>query len=122
MSTVDLKGEVHDTKVLARAREIIENSPSPRLIQEEIVNAVNRNAIWRGSECLNLLAPEAPASPLVRQLLASEVGTRAAEGHIGSRQRWFAGTKYIDEIEALCVELLKKVFKRILLTIVSSPA
>ncbi|MCI4601740.1 serine hydroxymethyltransferase, partial [Escherichia coli] len=23
---------------------------------------------------------------------------------------WFAGTKYIDEIEALCVELLKKVF------------
>ncbi|MFP3387535.1 serine hydroxymethyltransferase [Brevibacillus sp. SIMBA_040] len=111
MSTVDLKGEVHDTSVLARAREIIENSPSPRLVQEEIVNAVNRNAIWRGNACLNLLAPEAPASPLVRQLLASEVGTRAAEGHIGSRQRWFAGTRYIDEIEALCVELLKKVFQ-----------
>lgn len=111
MSVVDLKGEVHDTSVLARAREIIQNSPSPRLIQEEIVNAVNRNAIWRGTECLNLLAPEAPTSPLVRQLLASEVGTRAAEGHIGSRQRWFAGTKYIDEIEALCVELLKEVFQ-----------
>ena len=111
MSTVDLKGEVHDPAVLARAREIIENSPSPRLIQEEIVNAVQRNAIWRGTECLNLLAPEAPTSPLVRQLLASEVGTRAAEGHIGSRQRWFAGTRYIDEIEALCVELLKKVFR-----------
>ncbi|BAH43722.1 probable serine hydroxymethyltransferase [Brevibacillus brevis NBRC 100599] len=110
MSTVEMKGEVHDSRVLQWARSIIEESPSHRLIQQEIVNAVNRNAIWRGEECLNLLAPEAPTTPIVRQLLASEVGTRAAEGHIGSTQRWFAGTKYIDEIEALCVELLKKVF------------
>jgi glycine hydroxymethyltransferase len=46
----------------------------------------------------------------VRALLASEVGTRAAEGHIGPVNRWFAGTRYIDEIEALCVELLKQAF------------
>ncbi len=72
---------------------------------------MERNAVWRGEECLNLLAPEAPTSQTVRDLLASEVGTRAAEGHIGPEQRWFAGTKHIDEIEALCVELLKKVFK-----------
>jgi glycine hydroxymethyltransferase len=38
------------------------------------------------------------------------VGQRAAEGHIGPVNRWFAGTRYIDEIEALCVELLKRVF------------
>ena len=43
-------------------------------------------------------------------LLAAEVGQRAAEGHIGPANRWFAGTSYIDEIEALCVELLKRVF------------
>jgi glycine hydroxymethyltransferase len=47
----------------------------------------------------------------VRALLASEVGTRAAEGHIGAVNRWFAGTQHIDEIEALCVELLKRVFR-----------
>ena len=47
---------------------------------------------------------------MVRQLLAAEVGQRAAEGHIGPANRWFAGTRYIDEIEALCVELLKRVF------------
>jgi glycine hydroxymethyltransferase len=35
------------------------------------------------------------------------VGTRAAEGHIGSANRWFAGTKHINEIEALCIELKK---------------
>jgi hypothetical protein len=32
-----------------------------------------------------------------------------AEGHIGAANRWFAGTKH-DEIEALCIELLKKIF------------
>ncbi|GAC1444759.1 MAG: serine hydroxymethyltransferase [Chloroflexota bacterium] len=75
-----------------------------------MLSAVRRNEEWRGRECINLLAPEAPTSPTVRALLSSEVGTRAAEGHIGPVNRWFAGTQYIDEIEALCVELLKKAF------------
>jgi glycine hydroxymethyltransferase len=80
-------------------------------MQDAVVTTVRRNDDWRGHKCINLLAPEAPTSPTVRALLASEVGTRAAEGHIGAVNRWFAGTKYIDEIEALCVELLKKVFR-----------
>lgn len=102
--------EAHDASVLAHARALIEEAPSLKLVQQEVFNAVKRNAIWRGEQCLNLLAPEAPTSPIVRQLLSAEVGTRAAEGNIGSTQRWFAGTRYIDEIESLCVELLKKVF------------
>lgn len=102
--------EAHDAAVLAHARTLIDSSPSLKMVQQEVVNAVTRNAIWRGEECLNLLAPEAPTSPTVRRLLSAEVGTRAAEGNIGSTQRWFAGTRYIDEIESLCVELLKKVF------------
>jgi glycine hydroxymethyltransferase len=106
-----LQSEVHDPIVLQQARDILDKCSSPRLMQQEVINAVERNAIWRGEECLNLLAPEAPTSPTVRTLLSSEVGTRAAEGHIGPTQRWFSGTKHIDEIESLCVELLKKVFK-----------
>jgi glycine hydroxymethyltransferase len=47
----------------------------------------------------------------VRRLLSAEIGQRAAEGHIGPVNRWFAGTKHIDEVEALCVELLKRLFK-----------
>ena len=39
--------------------------------------------------------------PAVRALLASEIGTRAAEGHFGPVNRWFAGTRHIDEVEAL---------------------
>ena len=77
---------------------------------DSVVAAVKRNEEWRGKRCINLLAPEAPSSPTVRALLSAEVGTRAAEGHIGSANRWFAGTKHIDEIEALCIELLKKAF------------
>jgi glycine hydroxymethyltransferase len=76
----------------------------------EILAAVERNATWRGAQCINLLAPEAPTSPTVRRLLSAEVGTRAAEGHIGQLQRWFTGTRHIDEIEALTVELLKKLY------------
>jgi glycine hydroxymethyltransferase len=79
-------------------------------MQDSVIAAVERNEKWRGEQCLNLLAPEAPTSPAVRALLSAEVGTRAAEGHIGKVNRWFAGTKYIDEIEALCVELLKQAF------------
>ena len=80
-------------------------------MQQEVLQAVARNERWRGSECINLLAPEALVSPTVRNLLSAEVGQRAAEGHIGPVNRWFAGTKHIDEIEALAVELLKKLFK-----------
>jgi glycine hydroxymethyltransferase len=103
--------EVHDPQELAAARALLDACRSPQAMQEAIVQAVARNEAWRGRQCLNLLAPEAPTSPTVRSLLATEVGTRAAEGHIGSVNRWFAGTKYIDEIESLCIELLKQVFR-----------
>src|ERR1700752_1322011 len=102
--------EVHDPEILAHAREIIDAARTGKEMQDSVFPAVKRNEEWRGQQCINLLAPEAPTSPTVRALLSSEVGTRAAEGHIGSANRWFAGTKHIDEIEALCIYLLKKGF------------
>jgi glycine hydroxymethyltransferase len=110
MSTAAIsRVEIHDPAVLDHARQLIE-SLNPGQMQQAVVDAVDRNARWRGTECINLLAPEALVSPTVQRLLSSEVGQRAAEGHIGSVNRWFAGTKHIDEIESLCVELLKKLF------------
>ena len=103
--------EAHDPTILASARAVLDACGSPEEMAQAVVAAVKRNEDWRGKQCLNLLAPEAPTSPTVRALLASEVGTRAAEGHIGPVNRWFAGTKYIDEIESLCVELLKQAFR-----------
>jgi glycine hydroxymethyltransferase len=101
--------EVHDEATLAAARALID-ATDPAGMQREVLAAVERNADWRGRECINLLAPEALVSPTVQMLLSSEVGQRAAEGHIGPVNRWFAGTRHIDEIEALCVELLKRLF------------
>jgi glycine hydroxymethyltransferase len=103
--------EVHDPTILSHAKAILDACSSPQEMQEAVLAAVARNEEWRGKRCLNLLAPEALTSPTVRALLSAEVGTRAAEGHIGPVNRWFAGTQHIDEIEALCIELLKKAFR-----------
>ena len=102
--------EVHDAETLERARALLDACTSPAEMQQEVVAAVERNEQWRGRECINLLAPEALMSPTVQRLLSAEVGQRAAEGHIGPVNRWFAGTRHIDEIESLCVELLKRLF------------
>jgi glycine hydroxymethyltransferase len=103
--------EIHDGTALATAREVLDACADAAAMGEAVKAAVARNAKWRGEQCINLLAPEAPTSPSVRALLASEIGTRAAEGHIGPVNRWFAGTRHIDELEALCVELLKRYFR-----------
>jgi glycine hydroxymethyltransferase len=103
--------DIHDAQTLAAARALLDAAADPREMQREVLKAVERNEQWRGRQCINLLAPEALTSPTVRNLLSAEVGQRAAEGHIGPVNRWFAGTKHIDEIEALCVELLKRLFK-----------
>ena len=103
--------EVHDKAALAHARALLDAAADAEAMGGEVLAAVGRNARWRGEQCINLLAPEAPTSPAVRALLSSEIGTRAAEGHIGPVNRWFAGTRHIDELEALCVELLKRYFR-----------
>ena len=109
--TATMQHEVHDTEMLSWARTLLDETTTGREMAQAVIDAVARNEEWRGKSCINLLAPEAPTSPMVRSLLAAEVGTRAAEGHIGAVNRWFAGTKHIDEIEALCIELLKKAFR-----------
>lgn len=103
--------EVHDPEILDEARSLLDACGTAEEMQEAVLAAVARNEDWRGKRCVNLLAPEAPTSPAVRRLLAAEVGIRAAEGHIGAPNRWFAGTQHVDEIEGLCIELLKRVFR-----------
>jgi glycine hydroxymethyltransferase len=103
------KGDQHDPIVLTSAHRIVENSSVADLCRH-IQRIVEVNESWRGRRCVNLIAAESPTSPMVRALLAAEVGTRASGGHIGPLNRSFAGMGTIDELEALCVELLKKAF------------
>jgi len=103
--------DVHDRELLAKARAMLDDAGSPQRMADLVLEAVRKNEEWRGKRCINLLAPEAPTSPSVRRLLSAEIGTRAAEGHIGRVNRWFAGTQFIDEVESLCTELLKRAFR-----------
>jgi glycine hydroxymethyltransferase len=103
------KGDEHDPVVLAAARDRVAGS-TPAELAVRVQELVADNAAWRGRRCLNLIAAESPTSPAVRALLSAEVGTRASGGHIGAASRCFPGLGTVDEIEALCVELLKRAF------------
>jgi glycine hydroxymethyltransferase len=98
---------MHDIQCLQRASALLEQAQSHAAMADLVRAAVVRNEQWRGQQCINLVAAESPTSPSVRALLASEVGTRASGGHIGRDNRFFSGMKNIDELESLCVELLK---------------
>ncbi len=71
----------------------------------EILSLVKKHEQWRGKECLNLIPSENVMSPAVRSLLASELGHRYT-----ARDRFYMGTRFIDEIEQHGEELAKDVF------------
>lgn len=102
---------MHDIHCLQHARALLEQAQSHSAMADLVRAAVARNEQWRGQQCINLVAAESPTSPSVRALLSSEVGTRASGGHIGRDNRFFSGMKNIDELESLCVELLKSAFR-----------
>jgi len=55
-----------------------------------------------------LIASENVSSPAVREALASDFGHRYAEGWPG--ERVYAGCTYIDQVELLCIDLMKKLY------------
>lgn len=59
-------------------------------------------------ESIPLIASENVSSPAVREALASDFGHRYAEGWPG--ERVYAGCTYIDQVELLCIDLMKKLF------------
>jgi glycine hydroxymethyltransferase len=73
---------------------------------DEILGLVRKHGEWRGQECLNLIPSENVMSPAVRGLLSSELGHRYT-----ARDRFYMGTKFIDEIEQYGEKIAKEVFK-----------
>lgn len=63
---------------------------------------------WRG-DTINLIASENVLSPAARALLDSDFHHRYAEGHPGAR--YYEGTRYIDEVEARTLALVKGIFE-----------
>ncbi|MEM2105684.1 MAG: hypothetical protein QXV21_04355 [Candidatus Bathyarchaeia archaeon] len=73
---------------------------------EEILALVKQHEEWRGKKCLNLIPSENVMSPSVRKLLSSELGNRYT-----ARDRFYMGTRFLDEVEAYGEKLAKEVFK-----------
>jgi len=72
----------------------------------EILALVEKHENWRGKECLNLIPSENIMSPAVRGLLSSELVHRYT-----ARDRFYMGTRFMDEVERYGEELAKEVFR-----------
>jgi glycine hydroxymethyltransferase len=71
----------------------------------EILSIVENHEEWRGKRCLNLIPSENVMSPSVRRLLSSDLAHRYT-----ARDRFYMGTRFIDDIEHCGEELAKDVF------------
>ncbi|MFW9995291.1 MAG: serine hydroxymethyltransferase [Candidatus Odinarchaeota archaeon] len=62
--------------------------------------------LWENS--IPLIASENITSPAVREAIVCDFSHRYAEGVVG--QRVYAGCQYIDEVENICLDLLKDIY------------
>jgi glycine hydroxymethyltransferase len=74
----------------------------------KVFDLVEKHHQWFKSS-IPLIASENIPSPAVREAIVSDFGNRYAEGWPG--ERVYAGCIYIDEVEIICNELAKKLFK-----------
>jgi glycine hydroxymethyltransferase len=75
----------------------------------KILEIVEKQNTWRRKECINLIASENIMSPQAVEVFSSDMMHRYAEGL--PYKRHYQGTKYVDEIETLVIDLGKKLFR-----------
>ena len=74
----------------------------------EVLRLMKEHHDWF-NESIPLIASENIPSPAVREAIMSDFGNRYAEGWPG--ERVYAGCTYIDQVELICNDLAKKVFR-----------
>ena len=112
MSTAAMsRVEIHDPAVLDQARQLIESLTGAEMQQAVVAAVEPQRRNGAGASASTCWRPRRRPARRCAPCSRPRSGTRAAEGHIGAVNRWFAGTRHIDEIEALCVELLKRLFR-----------
>src|SRR5919109_3317978 len=80
----------------------------PRTAYNEIFRALEEHQRWF-ADSIPLIASENIPSPAVREAILSDFGNRYAEGWPG--ERVYAGCVYIDQVELICNDLARKVFR-----------
>lgn len=77
-------------------------------LYDNILKLMKEHHNWFNNS-IPLIASENIPSPAVREAVVSDFGNRYAEGWPG--ERVYAGCTYIDQVENICNELAKKVFR-----------
>jgi len=77
-------------------------------LYDEVFGLIEKHDTWM-QNTINLIASENVSSPAVRSAIVSDFRDRYAEGWPG--ERVYAGCKYIDEVELVCIELAERLFK-----------
>src|SRR3989475_8165797 len=80
----------------------------PRQSYNRVFELLETHQKWFANS-LPLIASENIPSPAVREAILSDFGNRYAEGWPG--ERVYAGCKYIDQVEQICIDLAKQLFR-----------
>jgi glycine hydroxymethyltransferase len=83
----------------------------------DLVKTTYNHEQYRDHECINMIASEGLKSPAVSQMLnlSHDLASRYAEGendlqgHV--KKRYYQGQKYMSQIEDICTDLIKRLFK-----------
>ncbi|MCJ7607663.1 MAG: serine hydroxymethyltransferase, partial [Thermoplasmata archaeon] len=81
---------------------------SPKEIAQSIRETTRRHNDWF-KDSIPLIASENLLSPVAREVMNSDLHNRYAEGLPG--KRYYQGNVYFDEIETMCEDLARDVFK-----------
>ncbi|HVL48532.1 MAG TPA: serine hydroxymethyltransferase [Candidatus Thermoplasmatota archaeon] len=81
---------------------------SGRSDADKVLGLVEKHTQWF-DRSIPMIASENLISPLARRLLACDFHDRYAEGHPG--KRYYQGLTYIDEVERLCADLARKLWR-----------
>jgi glycine hydroxymethyltransferase len=72
---------------------------------DRLESSVKQHEQWRLGECLNMIASENFCSPEARNMLVTDFSNRYS-----SPGKFYRGTRFLDEVEALAQEVARKVF------------
>ena len=81
---------------------------SAKTSYDKVIHLMKEHHKWF-DKSIPLIASENIPSPAVREAVISDFGNRYAEGWPG--ERVYAGCIYIDQVEIICNDLAKKVFR-----------
>jgi len=103
MSFITPKSEKYCEAIKAKLSTL-----KPNEIAKHVSTLSEKNETWRRTQTINLGASENVMSYGARKLLDSDLALRVAEGWPGDKAE--PGEKYHEEIEAIVMELSKKLF------------